>query len=178
MCFLFCFALTPSAWHCTVGPVVLPACCINLHSIQAVTEVISLGLATTVLPAAIAGAIFQVRRYRGRFQGLIKPAKKHTKGHLRAHTQDKWVIWRFHCKQPTHSHGAADSVVQAAHVVHWAAVGGVVKHGCRKEAEVVRCPGNIHSPCSCYRFTYKDSEVSIKGQVKQLPTHFWDRVQD
>lgn len=40
----------------------LPACCISLHSIQAVTEVISLGLATTVFPAAMAGAIFQVSR--------------------------------------------------------------------------------------------------------------------
>lgn len=28
----------------------------------------------------------------------------------------------------THSYGAADSVVQAAHVVHLAAVGGVVEH--------------------------------------------------
>lgn len=40
----------------------LPACCMSLHSIQAVTEVISLGLATTVFPAAMAGAIFQVSR--------------------------------------------------------------------------------------------------------------------
>lgn len=53
---------------------VVPACCKNLHIIQAVTEVISLGLATTVLPAARAGAIFQVSRYRGKFQGLIRPA--------------------------------------------------------------------------------------------------------
>lgn len=53
---------------------VVPACCNSLHIIQAVTEVISLGLATTVLPAARAGAIFQVSRYRGKFQGLIRPA--------------------------------------------------------------------------------------------------------
>ena len=35
--------------------------------------VISLGLATTQLPAAKAGAIFQVNKYRGRFQGEIQP---------------------------------------------------------------------------------------------------------
>jgi hypothetical protein len=33
--------------------------------------VISEGLATTQLPAAIAGAIFQVKRYKGKFQGEI-----------------------------------------------------------------------------------------------------------
>lgn len=45
-----------------MGGVGLPACSSSLHSIQAVTEVISLGLATTVFPAAMAGAIFQVSR--------------------------------------------------------------------------------------------------------------------
>ena len=35
--------------------------------------VISDGLATTVLPAASAGAIFQVNRYSGRFHGEIVP---------------------------------------------------------------------------------------------------------
>lgn len=63
---------------CVMGDGGLPACCISLHSIQAVTEVISLGLATTVFPAAMAGAIFQVSRYRGRFQGLIRPAANTT----------------------------------------------------------------------------------------------------
>lgn len=63
---------------CIMGAGVLPACCISLHIIQAVTDVISLGFATTVFPAAMAGAIFQVSRYRGRFQGLIRPAT-HTK---------------------------------------------------------------------------------------------------
>lgn len=48
--------------RCMMGDVGLPACSISLHSIQAVTEVISLGLATTVFPAAMAGAIFQVSR--------------------------------------------------------------------------------------------------------------------
>ena len=32
------------------------------------------GLATTVQPAANAGAIFQVNKYSGRFQGDIHPA--------------------------------------------------------------------------------------------------------
>ena len=43
-------------------------------SIHAVTEVSSLGLHTTVQPAPIAGAILNVRRYKGRFQGEISPA--------------------------------------------------------------------------------------------------------
>lgn len=70
---------------CIVGAVVLPACCINLHIIQAVTEVISLGFATTVLPVAIAGAIFQVSRYRGRFHGLIRPAANSTEPCFKTH---------------------------------------------------------------------------------------------
>ena len=36
--------------------------------------VISDGLATTALPAAKAGAIFQVNKYNGKFQGDIHPA--------------------------------------------------------------------------------------------------------
>ena len=32
------------------------------------------GFATTVFPAANAGATFQVKRYSGRFQGEIQPA--------------------------------------------------------------------------------------------------------
>lgn len=54
----------------------LPAFSKSLHIIQAVTDVISLGLATTVFPHAMAGAIFQVNKYNGKFQGLIKPAAK------------------------------------------------------------------------------------------------------
>lgn len=53
-----------------------PAFSKSLHIIQAVTDVISLGLATTVFPHAMAGAIFQVNKYSGKFQGLIKPATK------------------------------------------------------------------------------------------------------
>jgi hypothetical protein len=41
-------------------------------NIQAVSGVTSLGLPTTVLPAASAGAIFQVNRYSGRFHGLMQ----------------------------------------------------------------------------------------------------------
>ena len=40
----------------------VPAFSRSLHIIHAVTEVSSLGLAITVLPAATAGAIFQVSR--------------------------------------------------------------------------------------------------------------------
>lgn len=54
----------------------LPAFSKSLHIIQAVTDVISLGLATTVFPHAMAGTIFQVNKYSGKFQGLIKPATK------------------------------------------------------------------------------------------------------
>src|SRR5579884_4516559 len=39
----------------------------------AVSGVISEGFATTVLPAASAGAIFQVKRYSGRFHGEMQP---------------------------------------------------------------------------------------------------------
>ena len=40
---------------------------------NAVIGVTSLGFATTVLPAASAGAIFQVNKYSGKFQGEIHP---------------------------------------------------------------------------------------------------------
>lgn len=123
----------------------VPACCKNLHIIQAVTEVISLGLATTVLPAARAGAIFQVSRYRGKFQGLIRPAAggDETACVPRAHswklitmfrgTGAHWPGWL----SPTDSDGAADGVVQAAHVVHLAALRGVMEGRGGEEAEVV-----------------------------------------
>ena len=41
---------------------IVPASLSNFAIIQAVTEVISLGLHTTVFPAAIAGAILKVKR--------------------------------------------------------------------------------------------------------------------
>ena len=40
---------------------------------HAVCGVISEGFATTALPAASAGAIFQVNRYNGRFHGEMQP---------------------------------------------------------------------------------------------------------
>src|SRR5690606_23528557 len=48
-----------------------PISAASAPSIVAVTGVTSDGLATTVLPAASAGAIFQVNRYSGRFHGEI-----------------------------------------------------------------------------------------------------------
>lgn len=104
---------------------ILPACCISLHIIQAVTDVISLGLATTVLPAAMPGAIFQVSRYRGRFQGLIRPAgnsstvKGPVRGTLTSQVPRPGSL--------TYAHGAADGVVEAARVLHLTAVVGVVE---------------------------------------------------
>src|ERR1700730_9542674 len=44
------------------------------HSKYAVIGVSSLGLAMAVLPTARAGAIFQLNKYRGRFQGDVSPA--------------------------------------------------------------------------------------------------------
>ncbi len=46
---------------------------LNSPSSAAVHGVISDGLATTALPVASAGAIFQVNRYSGRFHGLMQP---------------------------------------------------------------------------------------------------------
>lgn len=53
----------------------------------------------------------------------------------------------------THSHRAADGVVQAARVVHVAAVGGVVEHRGGEEAEVVRSSRNVHGSSKDYGFT-------------------------
>ncbi len=50
-----------------------PASMLSSASRPAVQGVTSEGLATTVLPAASAGAIFQVNRYSGRFHGLMQP---------------------------------------------------------------------------------------------------------
>lgn len=49
----------------------LPTSFMTCANMNAVNEVISLGLHTTVQPAASAGAILNVRRYNGRFQGVI-----------------------------------------------------------------------------------------------------------
>lgn len=55
----------------------------------------------------------------------------------------------------TNSHGAAHGVVEAAHVVHLAAVGGVVEHRRGEEAEVVRRSGNVHGPRKRQRLTWE-----------------------
>ena len=52
----------------------LPASFNTRPNSQAVTDVISLGLATTVFPVAIAGAILNVNKYSGKFHGVISPA--------------------------------------------------------------------------------------------------------
>src|SRR5207249_5701728 len=44
------------------------------QSKYAVIGVSSLGLAMAVLPTAMAGAIFQLNKYRGKFQGEMSPA--------------------------------------------------------------------------------------------------------
>ena len=51
-----------------------PASLMTFASMCAVSEVISLGLQTTVQPAAMAGAILNERRYDGRFHGQMRPA--------------------------------------------------------------------------------------------------------
>ena len=43
---------------------------LNKYAVYGVT---SLGLATTQFPAAMAGAIFQVNKYKGKFHGDIQP---------------------------------------------------------------------------------------------------------
>ena len=52
----------------------LPASLQTWASMYAVCDVISLGLHTTVHPAAMAGAILNVSKYRGRFHGEMRPA--------------------------------------------------------------------------------------------------------
>ena len=66
-------ASTPPPWTTLSTPAGRPASCASSASMAAVAGVTSDGLATTVLPAARAGAIFQVNRYRGRFHGEIVP---------------------------------------------------------------------------------------------------------
>lgn len=106
-----------------------PASSSSLHIIQAVTEVISLGLATTVFPVATAGAIFQVRRYRGRFQGLIRPAVRKQESNYNLPLSLDLSHINTHTYTLTHSYRAAHSVIDAAHVVHLTAVSRVVLDG-------------------------------------------------
>src|SRR5215213_229637 len=61
----------PSPWTIFSTPLGNPICAASSPNIVAVNGVTSEGLATTVFPAANAGAIFQVNRYSGRFHGDI-----------------------------------------------------------------------------------------------------------
>src|SRR5262245_31741886 len=62
-------ASAPVPWTMFSTPGGRPASAHTCANSVAVTGVSSLGLATTQLPAASAGAIFQVNRYSGRFHG-------------------------------------------------------------------------------------------------------------
>ena len=64
----------PRPWTTFRTPGGRPTSALSSASIAAVQGVSSDGLATTVLPVAMAGAIFQVNRYSGRFQGEMSPA--------------------------------------------------------------------------------------------------------
>src|SRR5690606_21333931 len=66
-------ASTPPPCTTLSTPGGTPASCASPASLAAVAGGTSDGLATTVLPAARAGVIFQVQRYRGRFHGEIVP---------------------------------------------------------------------------------------------------------
>src|SRR5213082_443091 len=61
---------------CTIlrTPLGNPASAQISHNRYAVIGVSSLGLAMAVLPTAMAGAIFQLSKYSGRFHGEINPA--------------------------------------------------------------------------------------------------------
>src|SRR5687767_625280 len=67
-------AFAPSPWITFSTPFGSPASMQSCENRKAVIGVSSEGFATTVQPAANAGAIFQVNRYSGRFQGEIQPA--------------------------------------------------------------------------------------------------------
>src|SRR5438445_3511892 len=60
----------PRPWTMFKTPAGKPASMHNFESRNAVIGVTSEGLATTVQPAAMAGATFHVKRYSGRFHGL------------------------------------------------------------------------------------------------------------
>ena len=63
----------PRPWTMLNTPAGKPISRASSPSIHAVTGVTSDGLPTTQLPAASAGANFQVNRYSGRFHGLMIP---------------------------------------------------------------------------------------------------------
>src|SRR5207245_4091760 len=63
--------LGPVPWTTLSTPFGNPASRQISHNRYAVIGVSSLGLAMAVLPTAIAGAIFQLSKYSGRFHGVI-----------------------------------------------------------------------------------------------------------
>src|SRR5437762_2420888 len=65
----------PRPWTIFNTPGGNPASMHSLESMKAVIGVISLGFATTVQPAANAGATFHVNRYRGKFHGEMHPTR-------------------------------------------------------------------------------------------------------
>ena len=67
-------ALGPVPCTMFTTPGGIPASTISAASRSAVNGVSSDGFATQQFPAAMAGAIFQLSRYSGRFQGEISPA--------------------------------------------------------------------------------------------------------
>ena len=67
-------ALPPGPCTMLTTPGGMPASRVSAASRSAVSGVSSEGFATQQFPAAMAGAIFQLRRYSGRFQGEISPA--------------------------------------------------------------------------------------------------------
>src|SRR5439155_10506226 len=64
----------PVPWTMLRTPFGRPASCAMSQSMNAVIGVSSLGLAMAVLPTAMAGAIFQLNKYSGKFHGEINPA--------------------------------------------------------------------------------------------------------
>ena len=68
-----CPAAGPVPWMIFKTPSGNPAFEQSSPNKKAVIGVTSLGFATTVLPAASAGAIFHVNKYNGKFQGDIHP---------------------------------------------------------------------------------------------------------
>ena len=65
--------LIPSPCTIFKTPSGKPACLQILPNKKEVTGVTSLGFAITQLPAAKAGAIFHVNKYKGKFHGLMQP---------------------------------------------------------------------------------------------------------
>src|SRR5262245_44735522 len=69
-----CPAFAPRPCTMFNTPLGKPASTQSFENKKAVMGVSSEGLPTTVHPAAKAGAIFQVNKYSGRFQGEMQPA--------------------------------------------------------------------------------------------------------